>query len=92
MSDKIVDLSGKPIEAVPPGEPVPSVIAMLEEALDEARNGKIVAVAIAKVGPTHEFAIPYRLTAAYRASLLGAAKLLADAIAIDILDGAWPQG
>ena len=47
MTNKVVGILGN----VAPGEPVPTVVALLEEALKQAKNGEICAVAIATVQP-----------------------------------------
>lgn len=45
MTNKVVGILGY----VAPGDPVPTVVALLEETLEMARKGEITAVAIATV-------------------------------------------
>lgn len=47
MANKVVGILGN----VAPGEPVPSVVALLEKVLEQAKRGEITAVAIATVQP-----------------------------------------
>ncbi len=43
---KVVSLNGDPIYS---GEPNPDVVATLEEILEEARSGEVVAIAVVKI-------------------------------------------
>ena len=45
MTNKVVGILGN----VAPGEPVPTVVALLEKVLEQAKNGEITAVALATV-------------------------------------------
>lgn len=59
MSDKIVNLRGGwPITA--PGEPVPCVVEYLQEMLEEAKAGNLIAIALVKVDKDMRMCVNWR--------------------------------
>ena len=66
---EVVSINGG--QHVAAGEPVPEIVAMLEQALDEARSGKIAACALAAVDGSG-FVTTGAALLTYRFTLLGA--------------------
>ena len=72
MSGTVIGIGGK---AVAFGEPVAEIVKLLEDVLEEAKTGRLRAVAIASVRQDYAFNAHFALSGPYTAAMIGACAL-----------------